>query len=70
MLRLAIDFDRTLADGPTLSLNGSCGGPLYIFETESGYFAYIFTGYGSSAASTSNDAIQKIISSIEIKGKR
>ena len=50
----------------TLALNGSCSGPLYIFETDSGYFVYVFAGYGVNAAGNSQ-TIEKIISSINIK---
>jgi hypothetical protein len=51
----------------TLALNGSCSGPLYIFETNSGYFVYVFAGYGANAASGNSQTIEKIISSINIK---
>jgi len=60
---------KVLSEGPTLSLNGACGGPLYIFETNTGYFAYVFTGLGAGASDVNKEAIEKIISSIEIKGK-
>jgi len=52
---------------PTLALTGTCGGPLYVFETGSGYFVYVFTGLGADAAVTNQKTIEKIISSIEIK---
>ena len=61
---------KVLAEGPTLSMNGKCGGPLYIFETRAGYFAYVFTGLGSNAANASKDMIEKMIASIDIKGKQ
>lgn len=51
----------------TLALNGSCSGPLYIFETDSGYFVYVFAGYGADAAGSNTQTIEKIISSINIK---
>jgi hypothetical protein len=61
---------KVLAEGPTLSLNGECGGPLYIFETDTGYFAYVFTGLGENLVNASKETIEKIISSIGIKGKQ
>ena len=61
---------KVLKEGPTLSLNGKCGGPLYIFETDAGYFAYVFTGLGTNAATASKDTIEKMIASMDIKGKQ
>lgn len=58
---------KVLSETPTLSMTNSCGGPLYIFETDSGYFAYVFTGLGSVYGEEAT--IEKIISSINIKGK-
>ncbi len=53
------------SDAPTQSMTGSCGGPLYVFETDTD-FVYVFAGYGSDAA-TNAATVEKIISSIEIK---
>ena len=53
-------------DALTLALNGVCAGPLYVFETDSGNFAYVFAGYGSNAAGNPAE-VEKIISSISIK---
>jgi len=52
----------------TKTLNGICSGPLYVFETDSGYFIYVFAGYGANAAANS-ETIEKIIPSIKIDGK-
>ncbi|MFA6376892.1 MAG: hypothetical protein WCX69_05850 [Candidatus Paceibacterota bacterium] len=54
-------------DALTLTLNGICPGPLYVFETDSGCFVYIFAGYGAKAAADNSGTIEKIISSINIK---
>ena len=52
---------------PTQALNGSCGGPLYIYETDSGTFVYIFSGFGSNMSySAGEDTVKQIISSINI----
>ena len=51
---------------PTLALNGACPGPLYVFETDSGYFAYVFAGYGTNAVA--DGEVRKIIDSVKIIG--
>ncbi len=48
----------------TLALNGRCGGPFYVFETEK-HFVYIFTGYGADIAEISGEA-KKIIESVKV----
>ena len=53
-------------DALTLALNGICSGPLYVFETDSGYFIYVFAGYGANAAAGNSGTVEKIISSINI----
>jgi hypothetical protein len=53
-------------DQVTLAMTGACAGPLYTFDTGSGYFVYVFAGYGAEAADVSAD-VEKIISSISIK---
>ena len=57
---------KILNEAPTLSLNGSCAGPLYIFDSRSGYFVYIFAGYGADAASSGEETVEKVISSLII----
>lgn len=57
---------KILNEAPTLSLNGSCGGPLYIFDAGAGYFAYVFAGYGADATIYGETTVQKIISSFSI----
>jgi len=52
-------------DSATLALNGVCPGPLYVFETDSGYFVYVFAGIGQSAANI-GETVEKIISSVKI----
>jgi hypothetical protein len=69
----ALDFDsqkvfKVADNGPTLALNGRCPGPLYVFETKTGYFVYVFAGGGQNAAI--DPTIEKIINSIEIAGPR
>ncbi len=59
-----------LNDQPTLSLNGSCAGPLYIFDAGNGKFAYVFSGHGSDAAAMAKQAVQKIISSFTVGGAK
>jgi hypothetical protein len=66
-----IDLDSKkifkVSDGRvTLAMTGACAGPLYTFDTGSGYFVYVFAGYGNAAAGISGD-VEKIISSIDIK---
>lgn len=51
-------------DGPTLALNGTCPGPLYVFGTGD-YFVYVFAGYGADAARADNQ-IREIVDSIRI----
>ena len=50
----------------TMALNGACAGPFYVFETDSGYFAYVFAGYGAGA-SDATARVEEIISSIGVK---
>lgn len=57
---------KILNDQPTLSLNGSCAGPLYIFDVGNGKFAYVFAGYGANAAASGEQTVQKIISSLSV----
>ncbi len=57
---------KVLNEAPTLSLNGACGGPLYVFDAGNGYFAYIFAGYGAEAATAGEETVQKIISSLNV----
>jgi hypothetical protein len=55
---------------PTQALNGACGGPLYIYETDSGTFVYIFSGFGSGIDyAASEDIVKQIISSINVSAK-
>ncbi|MCU0653703.1 MAG: hypothetical protein MUD10_05600 [Candidatus Pacebacteria bacterium] len=61
---------KVMSSAPTLSLNGACGGPLYIFETDAGYFAYVFAGLGERAAANEEAVVEKIISSIKVNGKQ
>ena len=56
---------KILSGAPTLSLNGACSGPLYIFEADSGYFVYIFAGSGANAGANTQQLVQKIIASID-----
>ncbi|MFZ3073989.1 MAG: hypothetical protein WA093_02570 [Minisyncoccales bacterium] len=58
---------KVASDQPTLALTGACAGPFYTFETDSGYFVYVFAGYGANAASV-DDETRKIIDSIKIIG--
>lgn len=57
---------KVASDAPTLALTGGCAGPLYVFQTDSDYFVYVFAGYGNNAAGVTGD-VEKIISSINIK---
>ena len=50
--------------GPTLALNGTCSGPLYLFEAGD-YFVYVFAGYGDAVADPAGRT-EKIIDSISI----
>jgi hypothetical protein len=59
---------KILNEAPTLSLNGSCAGPLYIFDAGTGYFAYVFAGYGADAASSGEETVKKVISSLTVNG--
>jgi hypothetical protein len=49
----------------TAALNGACSGPFYVFEIDSGHFAYVFAGYGAGAAAVTGE-VEKIIKSISI----
>jgi len=49
---------------PTLALNGTCAGPLYVFESGD-YFVYVFAGYGADAAGA-DEQTREIINSIAI----
>jgi len=57
---------KIMNDQPTLSLNGSCAGPLYIFDAGNNKFVYIFAGYGANAAESGEQTVQKIISSLAV----
>jgi hypothetical protein len=57
---------KVASDAPTMALTGACAGPFYVFETDSGYFAYVFAGYGADSAGDSKN-VEKIIDSISVK---
>jgi hypothetical protein len=66
-----IDIDektvyKILNEQPTLSLNGTCAGPLYVFDAGNGNFVYVFAGYGAQARPAGEETVRQIISSLSI----
>lgn len=56
---------KVKSDAPTLSLNGSCPGPLYLIDTGGKAFVYIFAGMGEGAKERWEMESKRIISSIK-----
>jgi hypothetical protein len=58
---------KVKSTAPTAALNGACAGPLYAFESNSGYFVYIFSGFGNKISyAAGEETVKQIIASIKI----
>lgn len=62
-----IAVTKIKATAPTQALNGACAGPLYIYETGSGTFVYVFSGFGTGVGyDAGQEMVKQIISSITV----